>query len=64
MTVERIAERLGASIDDVMEAHRMLDLPLNDTDELANYRTDAERETEFDRLQLRIQKRMRDARRH
>jgi hypothetical protein len=64
LTVERIADRLEASIDDVMEAHRVLDLPLNDTDKPVDYRSDAQREAEFDRLPLRQQKRMRDAGRH
>jgi hypothetical protein len=64
LTAKRIAARLGTTLDDVMEAHRLLDLPMNDTDAPFNYRADAEREAERERMPLRIQKRINDARRH
>ena len=42
MTVERIADRLSASLEDVMEAHRMLDLPQHgDTSDTPPERSDA-----------------------
>ena len=63
-TLERIAARLGTSIEHVIEAHRMLALPVNDTMEPVQHRTDAEREAELEKLPLRMQKRIRDAGRH
>ena len=59
LTAECIAERLNASLDDVIVAHRMLDLPVNDTDEPIRYRTDAEREAEIERIPQRMQERSR-----
>ena len=46
----RLAERLGVKIDEVMDAHRMLALPVNDTMEPIKHRTDAEREAELEKL--------------
>ena len=64
LTVERIARRLRASVDDVREAHRFLLLPVNDMQEPVKHRTDAEREAEFERMPLRVQKRIDGARKH
>ena len=47
-----------------MEAHRKLDLPVNDVDTPVDYPADVEREAAFDRLSLRMQMRIRDATRH
>ena len=61
-TAEGIAQRLGATLEDAMEAHRMLDLPQHgDTSDGSPVRTDAEREAALERIPLRIQKRIKDA---
>jgi hypothetical protein len=36
LTAERIAEKLGTSREDVVEGHRVMALPLNDTMELVH----------------------------
>ena len=65
MTVELIAQRANASVDDVLEAHRVINLPVNDADEPVVHRTDTEqREAEREKMPLRIQKRIADAKRH
>lgn len=58
---DRIAARLRTTVEHVMEAHRMLLLPVNDTAELVKHRTVAEREAELERMPLRMRKRIEDA---
>ena len=48
LTAEQHAERLHAPLDDAMEAHRMLDLAVTDTDGPDHYCTEAEREAELE----------------
>jgi hypothetical protein len=47
-TPSSIAEWLLGSLDDAMEAHRMLDLALTDTDAPDHYCTAAEREVQLE----------------
>lgn len=62
LTVAGIARQLRATDVDVMEAHRLLGMPVNDSQEPLQVRTDAERATEFDRMPKRMQDRIRRAR--
>ena len=62
LTAERIAEKLGTSREDVVEGHRVMALPLNDTMEPISYRSDVEREAELERMPKRMQDRIRKAR--
>ena len=59
ITVELIAQRVNASVDDVLEAHRVMNLPANDADESIQYKTDAEREAALERMPKKMQDRIR-----
>ena len=61
MTVELIAQRVNASVDDVLEAHRVMNLPVN-ADEPIQYRTDAERAAAIERMPKKMQERIRRTR--
>lgn len=59
MTPERIAVRLTASVDDVREACRMLDLPQHgDTSDAPPVRSDAERGADLERMPKKMQDRI------
>jgi hypothetical protein len=62
MTVELIAQRVNASVDDVLDAHRVMNLPVNDADEPIQYRSDAERVAALERMPKRMQERIRRTR--
>ena len=59
MTVELIAERVTASVDDVLEAYRVMNLTVNDPDEPIQYRSDTEREAAIERMPKKMQERIR-----
>ncbi|MFO1414913.1 MAG: hypothetical protein U1F10_13585 [Burkholderiales bacterium] len=62
LPVAAIAARLGASPDDVIEAHRLLALPANDADAPVNYPSVEDRAAQLDRMPRRMQDRIRRSR--
>lgn len=62
LMVAAIVRTLGVPEGEVMEAHRMLLLAENDTQETVAHRTEAQREAALDRMPKRMQDRIRRSR--
>ena len=61
LTIPAIARQLRTSEADVMEAHRLLAMPVNHTQEPPRVRSDAERAAALERMPKRMQDRLRRA---
>jgi len=62
LTIPAIARALKANVADVWEAHRVLALPVNDTDDPVRYLTANERAAQLKTMPKRMQDRIRQSR--